>query len=147
MVSLTYSPTVARECLQLVAVVLSHAAACRRAPTCASCRLRFTLSAATKTGEKFVVALVRRERSLPILNGHWIQAAARLHVDLGYVWKCVGRCDSPNGARHSSPVWPSSHSGHKTKKILYRNPSDNRPNTNYIKGLMHLGTLDHTYIV
>ena len=27
-----------------------------------------------------------------------------LHVDLEYVWKCVGRCDSPNGARHSSPV-------------------------------------------
>ena len=27
-----------------------------------------------------------------------------LHVDLGYVWKCVGMCDSPNGARHSSPV-------------------------------------------
>ena len=84
-------PMVARECphikctvavvvlsQQLVAVVLSHAAARRRAPTCASCRLRFTLSAATKTGEKFVVALVRRERSLPILNGHSIQAAARL---------------------------------------------------------------------
>ena len=42
------------------------------------------------------------------------------HVDLGYVWNCGGRCYSPNGARHSSPVCPSSHSGDNTWKIPAR---------------------------